>query len=98
MDELIETMTSSGQRESVTGLIRRRVVDILGAIVRGAWEWPGIGVCVVAYAITAVGLYAYSAHPYLWGFLAAVVVGVLWYLSPVRAWEVSRRERIRSRR
>ncbi len=98
MDELIETMTSSGQRESVSGLIRRRVVDILGAIVRGAWEWPGIGVCVLAYAVTAVGLYAYSTYPYLWGFLVAVVVGVVWYLSPIRAWEINRRERIRGRR
>lgn len=61
-------------------------------VVRVVRDWPGVGACVLAYAVTAAVLYPHQEVQLL-GLLAALVVGVAWYASPARAWEAGRRRR-----
>lgn len=61
-------------------------------IVRGIRGWPGLVVVVAAYAATAGGLHN-QRYPQLLGALAALVVALLWYGSPLRRWEAQRRAR-----
>jgi hypothetical protein len=69
-----------------------RIRDVCRAVPRAVLGWPGVGACVLAYAVTAAALYR---HPevQLFGLLAALAVGVAWYASPARAWEAGRRRR-----
>lgn len=71
----------------LAGGLRRALVG-LGRI---ALFWPGMVVLVLAYAAVAGGLYGHS-YSNLWGALAATVVGVAWYLSPLRRVEARRRK------
>jgi hypothetical protein len=62
------------------------------ALARGTQDWPGMDATVVAYAGTAAGLF-WHPDAQLFGLLAALVVGIAWYLSPARAWEARLRRR-----
>lgn len=62
------------------------------AVLRVVRAWPGVGVCVLAYAVTAAVLYRHQ-EVQLFGLLAALVVGVAWYASPARTWAAGRRRR-----
>jgi hypothetical protein len=59
------------------------------------WWWPGVVVTMAAYAAVALSLYDHS-YPNLWGALAAAVVAVAWYASPMRRLEARRRQRLSS--
>jgi hypothetical protein len=74
-----------------------RASDVGRALLRGARGWPGLDVCVLAYAAVAAGLYAHPEAQLL-GLLAALVVGAAWYASPARTWEAGRRQRRAGRR
>lgn len=84
---------------------RRPVGEVAGKSLRRAllgagrlvWWWPGLVVVALAYAAVAVGLFAQS-YPNLWGGLAAIVVGTVWYASPLRRLEARRRQRLRESR
>jgi hypothetical protein len=80
------------QEERVGRRPERRIRDVYRAVLRAVRDWPGVGVCVLAYAVTATVLYRHQ-EVQLFGLLAALVVGVAWYASPARAWEASRRRR-----
>lgn len=67
-----------------------RVMAVCRALARGVRDWLGADVCVLAYAGTAAGLYRES-EAQLFGLLAALVVGIVWYASPARTWEAARR-------
>lgn len=73
---------------------RQAAAASLSRIVRSAFRlaawWPGMVAIPIAYAAVAAGLY-HDSYPDLWGFLAAAVVGVAWYASPLGRWEARRR-------
>ena len=81
--------------------VREVAVESLRRTVLGAgrlvWWWPGLVVVALAYAAVAAGLFARS-YPNLWGGLAAMVVGTVWYTSPLRRLEARRRQRLRASR
>jgi hypothetical protein len=76
---------------AVVGETARRVARSARRLI--SW-WPGIGLVVVAYVAVTLALLAHS-YPNLWGALAAVVVGAVWYATPLRHLESRRRNRLR---
>lgn len=80
------------QVERVSRRPGRPVRDRWRAVPRAVRDWPGVSVCVLAYAVTAAVLYRHQ-DVQLFGLLAALVVGAGWYASPARAWEAGRRRR-----
>jgi hypothetical protein len=84
---------------------RRPVREVAGESLRRAvlgarrlvWWWPGLVVVALAYTAVAVELFG-NSYPNLWGGVAAIVVGTVWYASPLRRLEARRRQRLRASR
>ena len=85
-------MTAQG-RPTIRRIVARRASDTLrgaGHVIRG---WPGLSVTVAAYAVVAIALFGYHDGQ-IAGLVAALLIGVAWYLSPAGRWEAARRQRV----
>ncbi len=90
-------MTAGGAGDRPQHLATAELRIVAGAAVRLLWWWPGIVVVVAAYVVVAGALF-HQLYPNLWGGLAAGIVALAWYASPMRTIETRRRDRLRSSR